>query len=51
MFLSPSQIAELTTRRTKPAQRRQLDALGVKYGLRTACPWAKINSLCTKHLR
>lgn len=26
MFLSPSQIADLTTRRTKPAQRRQLDA-------------------------
>lgn len=34
MFLSPSQIADLTTRRTKPAQRRQLDALGVKYGMR-----------------
>ena len=34
MFLSPSQVADLTERRTKPAQRRQLDALGVKYGMR-----------------
>lgn len=34
MFLSSSQITSLTDRRTKPAQRRMLDALGVKYGLR-----------------
>ena len=34
MFLTADQITSLTDRRTRPAQRRQLDALGVKYGLR-----------------
>lgn len=34
MFLTPDQLKSLTDRRTRPAQRRMLDALGVKYGLR-----------------
>ena len=34
MFLTPDQLKSLTDRRTRPAQRRMLDALGVKYGMR-----------------
>ena len=34
MFLTPDQLESLTDRRTRPAQRRMLDALGVKYGMR-----------------
>ncbi len=34
MFLTGDEVHALTDRQTKPAQRRMLDALGIKYGMR-----------------
>ena len=35
MILSPEELRELTGRRRSDAQRRELDRMGIRYGVRT----------------